>query len=107
MVFGFFVVLFLSVCLGFFKYHYPNTITTPPTLVAWDLPTTIYLKNHSFIFLSFHPCLAMLWLLYKCEMRRNAFPSDDLSGKGKVLPLVCDFGPFGELMHQALAEVLQ
>lgn len=71
------------------------------------LSTTIYLKNHCYIFLSFHPCLAMLWLLCKCEMR-NAFPLDDLSGKGKGLLLVCDFGQFVGLRHQALVEeVLQ
>lgn len=90
----------------FFKCHSSNRMFIPPAVVAWDLlflPTTLYLEGHSFLFLSFHSCLAVLWLLPKCEMRSSAFPSDSLRGKGKAL-LLCGFLQFVGLMHQELAE---
>lgn len=81
-------------------------MSIPPAVVAWDLlflPTTLYLEGHSFLFLSFHSCLAVLWLLPKYEIKSNAFPSDNLGGKGKAL-LLCGFLQFEGLMHQELAE---
>lgn len=96
-------VLFFAL---FCKCHSSNRMSIPPAVVAWDLlflPTALYLEGHSFLFLSFHSCLAVLWLLPKYEMKSIAFPSDNLGGKGKAL-LLCGFLQFEGLMHQELAE---
>lgn len=97
------VVLCFVFQIPFFKYnvHSPSCSGLAPAFFTYH--PLLEVIAFFFFFLSFHSCLAVLWLLPKCEMRSNAFPSDNLTGKGRAL-LLCGFLQFIGLMHLELAD---